>query len=682
MNHSSLMDRYFAYLIDSIIILTVTAAFKVLFVKFFPDISGPLYFISLITFFYFYIIKAIKRTGQTLGKKILGIQIVFDTIEPSVFEVIMREFVWKTISAAFLFLGLVWALFDSKKQTWHDKLARTEVITLGNIEEQSEHSFVKWLSILGLPGLLSCILYVFLFTSAPLNSLHKQLELAGLKMDTMDGSIVTGIKVSNLEGDFDSLGIKLATVTFKIDFLESITNKSLVIANATAENGFINYKTSNEKPLPTASKQMGQDAKPIPNEAAGESKFKLFVTLYSLKNINFKKDNETLLNLHSFEIKSLEASTKKLAFEKIEISTEKGMLSLEGGSIDDDLKKYSLDNVSGYLTPEFSQLIKKKTNFSFQAKNKDNDLKISGSFGNAKIVGSLDKEKSDLKISDSDAGETLELGLPIDKYNLSLKKEGNGLPSFDADLTLCKKSFSFNGLIFIHGNAGKTFYIKQNLPELLNALSLKTAADKKTNSNAPAPILYLTADANNGSYFSKEEIASDFCYGKKTSQLSPAELVVVKEMSKAVQLPEPALLPKFSQTMIGLNSNLDFFQSSYNKSKYLFRLGKTQEALDIIKNVKMPSAIPLEQQIAFMRHISWLNLVSGDAKKSASLFIALYSQTKSIADAEGALKSYTKMGDSKSAKLWLGQIEAMLVADPKEAQKLSPNFRRSIASIR
>lgn len=67
--------------------------------------------------------------GQTIGKKLLRIKVVNELGEtPSVFVFLLREIVGKTISGLTLGLGYLWMFWDPKKQTLHDKIARTYVI--------------------------------------------------------------------------------------------------------------------------------------------------------------------------------------------------------------------------------------------------------------------------------------------------------------------------------------------------------------------------------------------------------------------------------------------------------------------------------------------------------------------------------------------------------------------------
>jgi uncharacterized RDD family membrane protein YckC len=71
-------------------------------------------------------------TGQTLGKRVVGIRVVdAATGQPGigVGRAIGRYFA-RFLSALPLLLGYFWMLWDDKKQTWHDKLV-SSVVTKG-----------------------------------------------------------------------------------------------------------------------------------------------------------------------------------------------------------------------------------------------------------------------------------------------------------------------------------------------------------------------------------------------------------------------------------------------------------------------------------------------------------------------------------------------------------------------
>ena len=87
---------------------------------------------SIIQFAIFaaYYIYFIGSKGQTLGKMLLKIKVVNSETNavPGYASAFLREVVGKILSSLVLGLGYLWMLWDPKKQTWHDKIAKTIVI--------------------------------------------------------------------------------------------------------------------------------------------------------------------------------------------------------------------------------------------------------------------------------------------------------------------------------------------------------------------------------------------------------------------------------------------------------------------------------------------------------------------------------------------------------------------------
>jgi len=70
------------------------------------------------------------RTGQTPGKKLMGLQVVNNQTGqiPGFGKMFLREIVGRFLSGLFFGLGYFWAIFDKNAQSWHDKLAGTVVV--------------------------------------------------------------------------------------------------------------------------------------------------------------------------------------------------------------------------------------------------------------------------------------------------------------------------------------------------------------------------------------------------------------------------------------------------------------------------------------------------------------------------------------------------------------------------
>jgi uncharacterized RDD family membrane protein YckC len=67
-------------------------------------------------------------TGQTLGKKLLGVRVVGpDGGPPGILRALLRETVGRFLSVIVCCLGYFWILWDKEQQAWHDKIAGTHV---------------------------------------------------------------------------------------------------------------------------------------------------------------------------------------------------------------------------------------------------------------------------------------------------------------------------------------------------------------------------------------------------------------------------------------------------------------------------------------------------------------------------------------------------------------------------
>ena len=74
-------------------------------------------------------LRALGRTGQTWGRKIVGVKVVGkETQQPlGIGKAFLRLLVEGVISGNCI-LGYLWMLWDKDKQTWHDKIMNSVVI--------------------------------------------------------------------------------------------------------------------------------------------------------------------------------------------------------------------------------------------------------------------------------------------------------------------------------------------------------------------------------------------------------------------------------------------------------------------------------------------------------------------------------------------------------------------------
>jgi uncharacterized RDD family membrane protein YckC len=139
-DESSLADpssRLSAFLLDYILTLLTPAVALVLavYVKRRWMASGAANLIVIfgylataaVIFFnyiYFYL-----RSGQSFGKRFIGIRVVRTDGRPIDYQTaVLRHIFGYPLSALFFGLGVAWMLWDGRRQGWHDKLAKTVVV--------------------------------------------------------------------------------------------------------------------------------------------------------------------------------------------------------------------------------------------------------------------------------------------------------------------------------------------------------------------------------------------------------------------------------------------------------------------------------------------------------------------------------------------------------------------------
>jgi uncharacterized RDD family membrane protein YckC/Flp pilus assembly protein TadD len=96
-----------------------------------PTTQLGIFVVSSIISFAYYAFYYVSREGATPGKKILGIKLVRADGAPVTYGVVLGRFLMSIISGLCLSLGYIWAAFDQKHQTWHDKVANTYVVNSG-----------------------------------------------------------------------------------------------------------------------------------------------------------------------------------------------------------------------------------------------------------------------------------------------------------------------------------------------------------------------------------------------------------------------------------------------------------------------------------------------------------------------------------------------------------------------
>ncbi len=76
----------------------------------------------------FYFTLFYGSTGQSIGKKIMGLKVIPAAGGAMTYKKAFVRYIGYLISEIPLFLGFIWIAFDKEKQGWHDKIAKTYVV--------------------------------------------------------------------------------------------------------------------------------------------------------------------------------------------------------------------------------------------------------------------------------------------------------------------------------------------------------------------------------------------------------------------------------------------------------------------------------------------------------------------------------------------------------------------------
>src|SRR5262245_2176635 len=130
-------SRCSAFLLDYILTLLAPALTLVLAVYVKRRWASPTaasaimvlgYLATAVVIFFNYVHFYVRR-GQSFGKRFIGVRVVRTDGRPIDYQTaVLRHIVGYPLSILFFGLGIVWMLWDGRRQAWHDKLAKTIVV--------------------------------------------------------------------------------------------------------------------------------------------------------------------------------------------------------------------------------------------------------------------------------------------------------------------------------------------------------------------------------------------------------------------------------------------------------------------------------------------------------------------------------------------------------------------------
>jgi uncharacterized RDD family membrane protein YckC len=115
--------RFAALLIDGILLGIVNVILRAI-----AGMGGGTGLGTLVSLAYFTYFEG-GATGQTLGKKAMGIRVIDFGGGGSIgYGRAFIRWIGRFVSAIVFLLGYLWMLWDKERQTWHDKFANSVVV--------------------------------------------------------------------------------------------------------------------------------------------------------------------------------------------------------------------------------------------------------------------------------------------------------------------------------------------------------------------------------------------------------------------------------------------------------------------------------------------------------------------------------------------------------------------------
>ncbi len=123
--------RIGAFMFDLLMVM-ILLLISALLAGSFPAYGGVIqtvgFIITIICLVWNFIFFA-AATGQTVGKRLVGIRIITtDQRRADIRQIILRHLLGYPLSMIVFAIGFCWLLWDRQQQGWHDKLARTMVV--------------------------------------------------------------------------------------------------------------------------------------------------------------------------------------------------------------------------------------------------------------------------------------------------------------------------------------------------------------------------------------------------------------------------------------------------------------------------------------------------------------------------------------------------------------------------
>jgi uncharacterized RDD family membrane protein YckC len=130
---AGLGDRIFAYLIDTLIMISITIVMVIIFIYagIFEGPSPMMGILVIVPAFFYHLVLEVTMQGQSIGKKIFNIKVVkLDGSQPNIGNYLLRWIIWPIDTFFYGGIAILCITIGGKGQRLGDIAAGTTVITL------------------------------------------------------------------------------------------------------------------------------------------------------------------------------------------------------------------------------------------------------------------------------------------------------------------------------------------------------------------------------------------------------------------------------------------------------------------------------------------------------------------------------------------------------------------------
>lgn len=536
MQPASVSSRFAALHLDCIVYLVICQAFVLLLEKFTPQLATVPVFIGVNALLWvLYFVYPLTRSGQTLGKKLLSLKVVhrYDDRQPlSWGQAFQRELVGKTLSGLAFGLGYLWAYTNEDRNTWHDSMSRTEVVSLILDEEKTSAQKLQHiaLAILMIPAGLGLIFGTLLYTSMPLDSIRQQMEARGIQVGSITGSLGGGLHFSEIRRDepvrTDVQNFHLKSVEVKFSFWSLFFEKTLFIDRLSAEEGVIEVPAEFAwLNVFTNVLAMGDVAVP----QGGLSIGRFMMGKLQIKNVEFQHQKKVLSRLEELSLKGLVMGNKELLISELQFQIPGFRIKAQDFKSADG--KLSVSSSTGGLGPEVFPLLKVPTDFHVKGSvgKTPQETQLEGGMTIDKIKATYEAGKLQGQVDQLLLNEMFKTTMPLDGLDMKLQGQGESVKdimsslSLEYSLKVCGNEFKPDAqkiLRFEHLDSRFAFTMLPKPVPDFNAVAFGAEATLED-----LFTYQLQGARKSGTGFaSYKEMWADLCFHKPLSGLTPEEL--------------------------------------------------------------------------------------------------------------------------------------------------------------